>query len=265
MIDSFDHDTDEDVSTFETQGLRILSDLHLYGREDPLYQRFVQWLGETPPGDTVALLGDIFDVWVGRSAYFRNRYHEFFDELKRLSEGGSKVIYIEGNHDFLMRDVFSDIGRFDLVETEREVRIGDQRIYLAHGDLANPDDTGYLRLRRLFRSQGFQSAVRLAPGTLIAAIGSKMSRYSRARNTPVDEKRSAVEIDHMRSVYRNFAIEKFREGYDHVVMGHCHDDDTFEVTVDGRPCAYLNVGFPRKHRTFLEYDVMKKAFVRKPL
>lgn len=264
MIDAFEHGTDENVNCFQAKGLRVLSDLHVYGPEDPLYRRLIQWLRDTPRDVTVALLGDIFDVWVGESAYFKDRYAEFFGELTQLGDHGSSVIYIEGNHDFLMRDVFVGAGRTQLIDSECEVRINNQRVYLGHGDLANSEDTGYLRLRGFFRSPVFRAAVQIAPGVLVAQVGARMSRYSRARNTPVQDKRSAVEIDAMRSIYRNFATEKFREGYDHVLLGHCHDDDTFEITLEGRACSYLNVGFPRKHRCFIEFDSETKAFVRRP-
>lgn len=253
------------MASFELSGLRILSDLHIYSAEDPLYRDLIRWLKATPEGSGVALLGDVFDVWVGDSAFFREKYSAFFEELVRLKVQGSKVIYVEGNHDFLMQKTFSDLENVNLVNDECETKIGESRIYLAHGDLANREDRQYLKLRSFFRSSGFQKAVNHAPGSLIAKIGSSLSRYSRAKNETIDDVRSPEAISEMRSIYRNFALDRFRSGFDHVVLGHCHDADEYETTVDERNCSYYNVGFPRKHRSYIEYDASRKALVRKPL
>jgi UDP-2,3-diacylglucosamine pyrophosphatase LpxH len=77
--------------------LVVVSDLHIWGSEDPLYHSLVSLVLERAhPGDTLVLAGDIFDVFVGNKAIFVQEYSRFIDALKTASESGVKVHYIEG-------------------------------------------------------------------------------------------------------------------------------------------------------------------------
>jgi UDP-2,3-diacylglucosamine hydrolase len=88
----------------------FISDIHVLNREDPAYRSLLR-LFETglQPGDTLVLGGDIFDLWVGKHAFFRRDFPEFVPALRRVSDRGCALHWIEGNHDFHLGGAFADV------------------------------------------------------------------------------------------------------------------------------------------------------------
>ena len=56
-------------------------------------------------------MGDLFDFWFEYEHVIPRGYEKVLSKLNELVEGGIKVHYILGNHDFWMRDYFQkDLG-----------------------------------------------------------------------------------------------------------------------------------------------------------
>src|SRR6185437_16659160 len=88
--------------------LYVISDLHIWGSDDPLYRSLLSLVHERArAGDTLVLAGDLFDVFIGSKEIFRSQYAEFIAGVKAAAAKGVRVHYIEGNHDFLMKRVFA--------------------------------------------------------------------------------------------------------------------------------------------------------------
>lgn len=80
------------------------------------------------------LMGDIFDLLFGYNEYIKS----FSSQAILLLQNISKTIeihYIEGNHDFCLKDIFPDIKIYDRERQPIEFRLGEQSVYLSHGDL----------------------------------------------------------------------------------------------------------------------------------
>jgi UDP-2,3-diacylglucosamine hydrolase len=131
------------------------------------------------------------------------------------------------------------------------LEIGGKRIFIAHGDMVDRKDYGYRLLRGFFRSPLMKAFIHLAPGRWIEKIGQVSSQKSRNQKPllPVDLPMSRMEK--LRNIYRSFAAERLAEGYDFVVLGHCHDLDEMMFTIGERKGQYVNVGYPRVHGSFL--------------
>ena len=56
----------------------------------------------------IIFLGDIFDLMVGKQVEYYSLYQDFFDSIKYLVRKKKKVIFIEGNHDFHLGNLFKD-------------------------------------------------------------------------------------------------------------------------------------------------------------
>ena len=121
--------------------------------------------------------------------------------------------------------------------------------HIAHGDLVEQEDAGYLRLRTLLRSSPFEWFAAALPGRVIETVG---LRFSRSLAQKSEDKASS----HTREVFRAFAAKKHEEGFDYVVLGHCHDFDAV-------PPVYYNMGFPPKHGHYLYYDTETQLQRRK--
>ena len=242
--------------------LLIVSDLHIESAEDRLLNSLNLLLVATAKaGDRVILAGDIFDLYVGNKKSFRRKFWNFHQAIQVAGHRGVRVDYIEGNHDFQLNRVFGAYGHVQVHPTELVVSDQGNRFFISHGDLANQTDYRYRVLRFVFRSWLMRAFIASAPDRWIEAIGRKSSEESR---------RSRLEeCDHhlteLRRVYRNYAAEKLLQGFDYVVMGHCHDLDDMRFKLGERLGAYFNVGYPRKHGLFLKWSSKDRKMTREPL
>lgn len=243
----------------------LLSDIHIFGEDDPLYESLLALMRETLlPGDHLVLAGDIFDFLVGDQSRWRLRYAEFFSILEDYARRDIVVTYIEGNHDFHVRGLFSKIPSVRVLPSETEIQVGTKLLYVAHGDLVDRADHGYLALRLFFRSPLIHFASHALPESAVEWIGTKSSDSSRKRNPRLPEGKGEAHLERLRKTFRGFAEKKFREGFDAIVLGHCHDLDGADFTHGARMGRYQNVGFPRVHHTYLEFSE-EGGLVRKPL
>lgn len=246
--------------------LYVVSDLHIWGAEDPLYLSLISLVRDrAQSGDTLVLAGDLFDVFVGAKKVFVGEYSTFIDELIAASKRGVRVHYIEGNHDFFLKKVFIRSTGVHLHAESVEFAIGERKFFVAHGDLADRKDYGYRLLRGLLRSPPLKAAVRVAPGRLVERIGKKSSQYSKGKASRLASELPIEKRERLRTVYRSFAAERLAQGYDFVVMGHCHDLDEKIFQIGGRLGQYINVGFPRAHGSFLSWSPGDEKIAREKL
>lgn len=92
---------------------------------------------ETLSCDTLYLVGDMIDGWaLQRNWHWTETDDAVLTQVERLVQAGTRVVYIPGNHDDMVRDVLH-------VETFRglELRLNDthlladgRRFYVTHGD-----------------------------------------------------------------------------------------------------------------------------------
>jgi UDP-2,3-diacylglucosamine hydrolase len=246
--------------------LLVVSDLHVHGPEDPLYRSLLKLLRErAQPGDIVVLAGDLFDLFVGNKRVFTDRYREFTDALREAGARGVELHYIEGNHDFHIRRAFAGIPKLRVHPHDIEFRLGGKRVFVAHGDTVDREDYGYRLLRGLFRSPLMKAFVTVAPDRWIEGIGTHSADASRKRGPRLPSQMRADRVERIRRVFRNFAAEKLTEGFDYVVLGHCHDLDEMAFQVAGRLGQYINVGYPRAHGSYLAWSPGEARITREPM
>jgi len=199
----------------------IFSDLHLSPTKRPGHEALFVATLKTLRSEGVRelwLLGDIFDLMVGPFDFWIARHPEFFEELKHWTDAGLAVFWIQGNHDFYLDDLLRQRGVIvsdDFVER----RFGEHRIYLAHGDLVNPNDIEYLKWRAFTRNSLVRQTLKLIPTplrkTLLLSLGQKLSDRSRAQSR--ESGRSGLE-----ELFVLYAKEKWDQGYQGVCLGHSH-------------------------------------------
>lgn len=235
--------------------LFVVSDLHIRGSEDPVYLSLLSLLRDRArAGDTFVLAGDVFDLFIGAKAVYIERYHAFFDELRKAGERGVDLHYIEGNHDFLLRKAFEGIPRLKLYTHDFSVEMSGKRFFFAHGDTVNRSDYTYRGLRAFFRSPFIRFIVWAFPGRWVDAIGGWSSKTSRSAKPELPRALPPQKMESLRKIYRSFAAERLAEGFDFVVMGHCHDLDEMSFQIGGRSGQYVNVGYPRVHGSYLSWS-----------
>lgn len=194
----------------------FLADAHLCRPSDPNYQALLAFLEEQcGRTDLLILLGDIFEFWIGKATVTAD-YAPLIDALERMHQQGTKLVYVEGNHDFHLGPIFSRRLGCLVFPDGGSLNLDGKRVFLAHGDLANPGDIGYRRLRKFLRSGLIRNLLRIAPNCLTMAIANRGSYESRKS---AGERRSRWPA---REILTPYAETMLTAGYQAVVTGHYH-------------------------------------------
>jgi UDP-2,3-diacylglucosamine hydrolase len=117
---------------------------------------------------------------------------------------------------------------------------------VAHGDRVDPTDKGYRILRRVLRSPFFYGLQKRLPLALLW----KLARRSSAASKEYLAKPQEGLAEKMES----FAMAKFSEGADAVILGHCHLPVLKTTTVGGRRRDFSLLGDWLGHRSYLVLD-----------
>ncbi len=136
-----------------------ISDLHL-GTRDAKSDYLLDFLANTET-DYLYLVGDILDLWKLKSWYWPEVNNRLVELVQAKAKGGTRVIYVPGNHDEKLRDfVGSFIGGVHIQINAIHESADGRRFLVLHGDefdcvvmhnrwLAHIGDKGYEALLRL--------------------------------------------------------------------------------------------------------------------
>jgi len=194
----------------------FLADAHLCKPSDPNYRTLLTFLKEQcGKTDMLVLLGDIFEFWIGKQTVVDN-YIPLIDAFERMRQQGTKLVYVEGNHDFHLGPIFTERLNCQVFPDGGSIELDGKKIYLAHGDLANPDDCGYRFLRKFLRSGFIRTALRLAPNFVTMAIADRGSYESRKNS---GERRTRWPA---RGILTPYAETILAAGHQAVITGHYH-------------------------------------------
>lgn len=231
----------------------FVSDVHLKGPNDPVLPSLIQFFKrKVQAEDTVVFAGDIFDLFVGHKKFFITHYAPFLTMLKDLLNRGAEVYYIEGNHDFFLKKELTRIGlrvQTDWVQFEK----AGKKFFVAHGDQIDPQAKGYSLYRSIIRSLFVKGATHFVPGRFLYRLGNYLSDKSRSLRPTLAEDLEKDGFERVRGLFRNYAFEKLKEGNDYVILGHCHDLDEKTFQMGDRLGQYINVGYPKIHRSLLSW------------
>lgn len=194
----------------------FLADAHLCKPSDLNYQAMLTFLEEQcGKTDMLVLLGDIFEFWIGKETVGEN-YVPLIDALERMYQQGTKLVYVEGNHDFHLGPVFTKRLACQVLPEGGSIELDGKKVFLSHGDLANPEDVNYRRLRKFLRSGLIRTLLRIAPNSLTMAIATRGSYKSRANAGQRKSRWPAREI------LKPYAEAIFSSGYQVLITGHYH-------------------------------------------
>ena len=92
------------MNPFSDADLVVASDLHVKDPQDSKGTLLSDALDQIAAGrvNQFCLLGDVFDFCLGSNPYFRKKFSTYGTALEKISLTGTKVIFVEGNHEFAM-------------------------------------------------------------------------------------------------------------------------------------------------------------------
>ena len=226
----------------------ILSDLHL-GTYGCRAKEIVTYLKSISP-QILILNGDVIDIWQFTKHYFPSAHVAVIKEILNLMTSGTRVIYVTGNHDEMLRR-YSDLqlGQFQLTD-KLVIEIDHKMTWVFHGDVFDNTTKGSAKFWAKMGSNGY--AVLLGfnrfINKLLKLFGREKVSLSKKVMQTVNE--SLVKIDEFETLVGELAIEK---KYDYVICGHIHQPKKRVITNKEGSVTYLNSGDWVEHLTSLEY------------
>lgn len=224
----------------------FLADAHLKNAKDDSYRDLMEFIHLMPAVDRLFIAGDFFDFWFCRDKRVYPGFTPIIDELINLKQRGTDIFIFEGNHDFHLGSYFSEILGMTVFTGWAGIDLDDQKILISHGDMVDKTNRKYILLRKFLRSGLFYRIQKMTPLFLLWKI---------ARFSSVTSKQLTIESEN-RIVKKMeiFSLEKFREGFDAVILGHCHKPSLKEYVMDGRKRTFATPGDWIRRHSYLYYE-----------
>jgi hypothetical protein len=226
----------------------VLSDLHL-GTYGCHAKEIVQYLRHIRP-KWLILNGDIIDGWQFSKRYFPASHLQVIKEILNLTEHGTRVVYITGNHDEMLRRYSGwQLSHFQLTD-KLVLEIDGKMTWIFHGDVFDATTKGSAKFIAKLGGIGYDWLIllnRLINWFLIRLNRPKMSLSKKIKN---GVKKAVSWIDNFEQTAAELAIEK---GYDYVICGHIHQPQHRVIETEKGKVTYLNSGDWIENLTSLEY------------
>jgi UDP-2,3-diacylglucosamine hydrolase len=141
----------------------FISDTHFNDAHPGIAQRFVDFLKlNTLSIETLYLLGDLFDVWVGDDDT-SPVIEQISDALAECAASGVKIYFIHGNRDYLIGQKFAENCGMTILNDGMFILLNGKPTLLMHGDLLCTDDHAYQRYRNIMFSPWMKKICLMLP------------------------------------------------------------------------------------------------------
>ncbi|HRG18698.1 MAG TPA: UDP-2,3-diacylglucosamine diphosphatase [Flavobacterium lutivivi] len=227
--------------------LAIISDVHL-GTYGSHAVELYNYLNSIKP-KILVLNGDIIDIWQFRKSYFPKAHLKVIKKIIDLASKGTKVYYITGNHDELLRK-FSDsfMGNFCVVD-KLVLDLDGNKAWIFHGDVF---DASVQHSKWIAKLGGLGYDYLILFNRFVNWILKKLGKepYSFSRKIKASVKKAVKHISDFENTATELAIEK---GYQYVICGHIHEPKIIRKENKNGSVLYLNSGDWVENLTALEY------------
>ncbi len=201
---------------FFNEPIIIIADFHL-NLYDKRTSQVIKFFDEIVSNyKNIIILGDFFEFYTTFPEVFPEGYFDILYLLKKLSFD-KKIFYIEGNHDFNLKDFFNII----VFPEKFDFQFNNKKIVAFHGDTIDKNDKRYRFLRKFLRSSLAKFLMDNLPPYIVLKIAKKLSssseKYLRKKEEP--------------EFFKNFFIESaiIKENFDILISGHFHVNDSFKI------------------------------------
>ncbi len=197
----------------------FISDIHI-GADTEIEEKekfnrltsFFNYINQS--GNQLYIVGDLFNFWFEYRHVVSNQYFQVLFRIHKLIENNVAVHFLPGNHDSWLRNFFTEQIKINVHPEILTSEIQSKKVFLFHGDGISNKDTGYRILKKIFRNPINIFLYRLLHPDVGIPLGKLMAMGSR--------KHTAGKDFNDEQDYLNFAIEKFDQGFDYVIIGHSH-------------------------------------------
>lgn len=228
--------------------LVIISDVHL-GTYGCHAEELLKYLKSIKPKRLI-LNGDIIDMWQFSKRYWPKSHMQVVKHITGLLAKGTKVTYLTGNHDEMLRKFASfKLGGFQIAN-KKVVSLNGQSAWIFHGDVFDVT-MQYSKWLAKLGAIGYDTLILINSfvNFILKLLGrGKISLSKRVK----DSVKQAVKfIDDFEKTAADIAISN---GYQYVICGHIHQPAMRKISTEKGEVTYLNSGDWVENLTALEYD-----------
>lgn len=228
--------------------LVVLSDIHL-GTYGCHAEELLKYLKSVKP-QTLVLNGDIIDIWQFSKNYFPKSHMQVVKHITGLIAKGTKVYYITGNHDEMLRKFEGfQMGNFS-IENKVVLDLDGRKAWIFHGDIF---DITMRYSKWVAQLGGYGYDLLILVNRFVNRILQKMGREKVSLSKKIkDSVKGAVK--HANDFEQTACEIGISNEYDYVVCGHIHQPQIRDVSHNGKTIKYLNSGDWIENLTCLEYN-----------
>ena len=226
----------------------VISDVHL-GTYGCHAKELVSYLKSITP-NILILNGDIIDGWQFTKRYFPPAHMAVIKEILNLMTKGTRVFYITGNHDELLRR-YVDFNLSNFTLTDKLVlEIDNKMTWIFHGDVFDNTTRGSAKFLAKLGSNGYEMLILFNRfvNFILTALGRE--RVSISKRVMAGVNKAIAKVNDFEMIVAELAIGK---KYDYVICGHVHKPQKKIVETTEGKVTYLNSGDWVEHLTALEY------------
>jgi len=199
----------------------LIADLHLSAQRPAVLGAFGHWLDGLAGCDTLYILGDLFDTWIGDDddAPVAVATRAL---LGRYTRTGGRLYLMHGNRDFLLGSAFCHETGATLLPDPSVVDLHGQRTLLMHGDTLCTGDTDYLAFRARARTEAWRDEVLARPLTARRAMAGDLRRLSRVALDGKAPEVVAVSEEALEAAVNRAGVHRLIHGHTHRPGRHLH-------------------------------------------
>ncbi|WP_129020163.1 MULTISPECIES: UDP-2,3-diacylglucosamine diphosphatase [Edaphocola] len=227
----------------------VISDVHL-GTYGCHATELLNYLRSINP-QILILNGDIIDGWQFSKRYFPQSHFEVINEIfKKVSEG-TRVVYITGNHDEILRR-YSDMEIGNILLTDKFLlNIDGKKMWIFHGDVFDNTTKGSAKIIAKLGGKGYDLLILLNRAINFCLKLMHKNKVSLSKKVKNGVKKAITYIHNFEQTIADLAIEK---KYDYVICGHIHQPLIKNISQEDGSVTYLNSGDWIENLTALEYN-----------
>lgn len=199
------------------EGAYIVSDAH-YSHLRPELLTLIRQIHTKQLRPTqLIFMGDIFDALFGSINFTCQQNSEMIKLVNEIAQE-IEVIYLEGNHDFKLQGIFSNVRVHSIKEQPVEAYYQGKKIYLAHGDFDG--DLLYRLYTSFIRNSVVLFILKYIDIVSNHAILKNLDRY-------LSKKNDCKAFDG----FEEFITERLANKYvcDYFIEGHFHQNRAFKI------------------------------------
>lgn len=208
----------------------FVSDLHLSPERPHINQVFFDFAARIAArAESVFILGDLFEYWVGDDDLADPFNASVADALAGLTGKSVKLRLMQGNRDVLLGEAFARRCGAKLICDPTVLDLHGTKTLVMHGDTLCTDDVKYQKFRSFARNPVYQRLLLCLPLALRRALIRRMRAGS--------EKHKQGTRAEIMDVAQATVERVLREhGYPRLIHGHTHRPARHLHTVDGHRC-----------------------------